>query len=111
MGGVWCNIAGLQSKIQVDGIQLRRFFKSSVGNGLNTVFWLDPWIINEPLKDRFLKQWNFSNLSWIRNVGWLIGLSTWITVGFWSGSGADPYQQVKRLMSYWIYAACYTILS
>ncbi|KAJ0856584.1 putative reverse transcriptase zinc-binding domain-containing protein [Helianthus annuus] len=50
MGGVWCNIAKVLSKTLIDGIPLRCFFKSKVGNGNNTAFWLDPWLDNEPLK-------------------------------------------------------------
>ncbi|XP_021980772.1 uncharacterized protein LOC110876923 [Helianthus annuus] len=32
---------------------LRNFFNSKVGNGEKTTFWLDPWLSNEPLKDKF----------------------------------------------------------
>ncbi|KAJ0752293.1 putative RNA-directed DNA polymerase [Helianthus annuus] len=53
MGGVWCNIAKVLSKSTVEGRPLRNFFRSKVGNGANTSFWLDPWLCNEPLKDVF----------------------------------------------------------
>ncbi|KAI3793650.1 hypothetical protein L1987_36270 [Smallanthus sonchifolius] len=51
MGGVWCNIAKCLSNVHTDGIPLRRFFKSNVGSGKDTMFWIDPWNGNEPLKD------------------------------------------------------------
>ncbi|XP_022018943.2 uncharacterized protein LOC110918975 [Helianthus annuus] len=49
-GGVWCNISRVLFKQKVDEIPLRNFFKSKVGNGDSTAFWLDPWLGNEPLK-------------------------------------------------------------
>ncbi|KAM0072977.1 putative reverse transcriptase zinc-binding domain-containing protein [Helianthus debilis subsp. tardiflorus] len=53
LGGVWCGIAKTLSKNKIDGIPLRNFFKGSVGKGDDIAFWLDPWVINEPLKDKF----------------------------------------------------------
>ncbi|KAJ0555729.1 putative reverse transcriptase zinc-binding domain-containing protein [Helianthus annuus] len=53
LGGVWCNIAGVLSKTVVGGRPLRNFFKSKIGNGNNTSFWLDLWLCNEPLKNKY----------------------------------------------------------
>ncbi|KAM0006188.1 hypothetical protein Hdeb2414_s0014g00425151 [Helianthus debilis subsp. tardiflorus] len=53
MGGVWCNIAKTFSKTLIDGIPLRSFFRSKVGNGENTAFWLDPWLCGEPFKSKY----------------------------------------------------------
>ncbi|KAM0003901.1 putative reverse transcriptase zinc-binding domain-containing protein [Helianthus debilis subsp. tardiflorus] len=52
LGGVWCNIARVLYKQKVDEIPLRNFFRSKVGNGESTAFWLEPWLCNEPLKHK-----------------------------------------------------------
>ncbi|KAJ0877963.1 putative RNA-directed DNA polymerase [Helianthus annuus] len=53
MGGVWCNIAKTIAKTSIEGIPLRAFFRSKIGNGENTAFWLDPWLCDEPLKLKY----------------------------------------------------------
>ncbi|KAM0019452.1 putative RNA-directed DNA polymerase [Helianthus debilis subsp. tardiflorus] len=53
LGGVWCNIVQVMTKTTIDGSPLRNFFKAEVGDGSDTAFWLDPWIANVPLKEKF----------------------------------------------------------
>ncbi|KAJ0667015.1 putative RNA-directed DNA polymerase [Helianthus annuus] len=52
-GGVWSNIVAVVNKPLQDGSTVRNFFKSNIGRGDNTLFWLDPWLRNIPLKDCF----------------------------------------------------------
>ncbi|PWA48326.1 RNA-directed DNA polymerase, eukaryota [Artemisia annua] len=49
LNGVWSNIVKVLSRTVVSGLPLRRFFKGKVGNGIDTSFWIDPWILNVPL--------------------------------------------------------------
>ncbi|KAI3742186.1 hypothetical protein L1987_59866 [Smallanthus sonchifolius] len=51
--GVWNNIAKLFINTKVGGSPLRNYIKGELGNGKEISFWLDPWLINEPLKQRF----------------------------------------------------------
>ncbi|KAI3807746.1 hypothetical protein L1987_23680 [Smallanthus sonchifolius] len=53
LGGVWWNIAKVLNRPMVEGQSLRHFMKGEVGDGTGISFWLDPWIVNEPLRDRF----------------------------------------------------------
>ncbi|XP_035846003.1 uncharacterized protein LOC110941011 isoform X1 [Helianthus annuus] len=50
---VWNNIAKIFINTNVAGRPLRNFMKGSVGNGEEVAFWLDCWLLNEPLKTAF----------------------------------------------------------
>ncbi|MFS7926624.1 putative reverse transcriptase zinc-binding domain-containing protein [Helianthus anomalus] len=50
---VWNNIAKMFINTKAGGSPLRNYIKGEVGNGKEILFWLDPWIINEPLQQRF----------------------------------------------------------
>ncbi|KAI3792985.1 hypothetical protein L1987_35597 [Smallanthus sonchifolius] len=52
-GGVWCNIASVLKKPLVDNLSFRNLFKGVVGRGDNIMFWLDPWLYDVPLKEKF----------------------------------------------------------
>ncbi|GJU20086.1 hypothetical protein Tco_1153428 [Tanacetum coccineum] len=49
----WRQIVKLENDLVSYGINLPDVFKKKIGNGCNTLFWLDTWIGNEPLKDSF----------------------------------------------------------
>ncbi|PWA73278.1 reverse transcriptase domain, Reverse transcriptase zinc-binding domain protein [Artemisia annua] len=49
----WRQIVKLENDLVSYGISLPSVFKKKIGNGCNTLFWLDTWIGNEPLKDSF----------------------------------------------------------
>ncbi|PWA62724.1 RNA-directed DNA polymerase, eukaryota [Artemisia annua] len=51
LSGVWSSIVKVLNRTVVAGLPLRRFFKGKVGNGDNISFWIDPWLLNIPLKD------------------------------------------------------------
>ncbi|PWA80164.1 RNA-directed DNA polymerase, eukaryota [Artemisia annua] len=38
------------SRTVVAGMPIRNFFKGKVGRGLDVAFWIDPWLLNVPLK-------------------------------------------------------------
>ncbi|KAM0042735.1 putative RNA-directed DNA polymerase [Helianthus debilis subsp. tardiflorus] len=52
-GGVWKGIVSEIEKTKIGGVPLINNIKGLVGNGLSIRFWLDPWVCNQPLKDRF----------------------------------------------------------
>ncbi|KAF5759234.1 putative reverse transcriptase zinc-binding domain-containing protein [Helianthus annuus] len=52
-GGVWRNIVSLLNKPIVDNTPIRNFFRGIVGSGENILFWLDPWLFDIPLKDKY----------------------------------------------------------
>ncbi|PWA79756.1 reverse transcriptase domain, Reverse transcriptase zinc-binding domain protein [Artemisia annua] len=47
----WQQIVKLENDLFSYGISLPSVFKKKIGNDCNTLFWLDTWIGNEPLKD------------------------------------------------------------
>ncbi|KAJ0511407.1 putative reverse transcriptase zinc-binding domain-containing protein [Helianthus annuus] len=49
--GPWSNIAKVIARITIDGKPIRCFFKSDIGDGSATSFWLDPWVGEVLLKD------------------------------------------------------------
>ncbi|KAJ0897860.1 putative RNA-directed DNA polymerase [Helianthus annuus] len=51
--GVWNNIVKVLIFSKVGGSVVRNYIQGAVGNGESIHFWLDPWIISEPLKLRF----------------------------------------------------------
>ncbi|KAM0044066.1 putative RNA-directed DNA polymerase [Helianthus debilis subsp. tardiflorus] len=53
LSGVWSNIAKVFVHYKVGGLPLRNFIKGEVKDGKDIFFWLDTWLINEPLKLRF----------------------------------------------------------
>ncbi|KAF5816468.1 putative reverse transcriptase zinc-binding domain-containing protein [Helianthus annuus] len=53
LSGVWNNIAKLFINTKIGGLPLRNYLKGEVGRGSEISFWLDPWVINEPLKLKF----------------------------------------------------------
>ncbi|KAF5784203.1 putative RNA-directed DNA polymerase [Helianthus annuus] len=53
IGGVWCNIASLLKKPIVENFPIRRFIRGEVGSGESIFFWLDPWLFDIPLKEKF----------------------------------------------------------
>ncbi|KAJ0898884.1 hypothetical protein HanRHA438_Chr08g0361891 [Helianthus annuus] len=52
-GGVWCNIVSALKKPVVDNLSIRSLFKGVVGRGDRIMFWLDPWLFDVPLRDKF----------------------------------------------------------
>ncbi|KAJ0576328.1 hypothetical protein HanIR_Chr05g0223121 [Helianthus annuus] len=52
-GGTWRNIAKVFIKFKVNNDPIRNCIKGIIGNGESIVFWLDPWVVNEPLKVRY----------------------------------------------------------
>ncbi|KAJ0578957.1 putative reverse transcriptase zinc-binding domain-containing protein [Helianthus annuus] len=50
LNGVWNNIAKNFINTKVGGKPLRNFLVGSVGDGKDIAFWLDTWLLNEPLK-------------------------------------------------------------
>ncbi|KAJ0589761.1 putative RNA-directed DNA polymerase [Helianthus annuus] len=53
LSGAWSNIIKVITKTVVGDSPIRNCFKGVVGKGDTIAFWLDPWIINEPLKCKF----------------------------------------------------------
>ncbi|XP_022032949.1 uncharacterized protein LOC110934063 [Helianthus annuus] len=53
VGGVWSNIVAVVNKPLRDGSSIRNFFRGRIGRGDETLFWLDPWLRNIPLKESF----------------------------------------------------------
>ncbi|XP_022026490.1 uncharacterized protein LOC110927176 [Helianthus annuus] len=53
IGGVWCNIASLLKKPIVENFPIRKFLRGVVGSGESIFFWLDPWLFDIPLKEKF----------------------------------------------------------
>ncbi|KAJ0429079.1 hypothetical protein HanRHA438_Chr17g0811421 [Helianthus annuus] len=52
-GGVWSSIVSVINRPLFDNIQLRNLCKGVVGRGDNILFWLDPWLVDVPLKEKF----------------------------------------------------------
>ncbi|KAJ0582905.1 putative RNA-directed DNA polymerase [Helianthus annuus] len=53
LGGVWSNIASVINRPLSDGVPIRNLFKGVVGRGDKILFWLDPWLFDFPMKDKF----------------------------------------------------------
>ncbi|KAI3517218.1 hypothetical protein L1887_16430 [Cichorium endivia] len=51
--GVWSNVARVNRAIELYGINMKDIFTRKVGKGNDTLFWLDSWIGDCPLKDKF----------------------------------------------------------
>ncbi|XP_023753812.1 uncharacterized protein LOC111902187 [Lactuca sativa] len=56
--GVCNNIAGASNEIQKVGLEYNIIFKKEIGNGQDTLFWLDVWWGNKTLKSRFPELFN-----------------------------------------------------
>ncbi|MFS8007526.1 putative RNA-directed DNA polymerase [Helianthus anomalus] len=53
LGGVWVNIVKIVNKPFRDRNCFLHFVEGTVGNGEDFAFWLDPWLLKEPLRFRF----------------------------------------------------------
>ncbi|KAJ0436408.1 putative RNA-directed DNA polymerase [Helianthus annuus] len=53
LGGVWSKIVSVVNRPLSDSVPIRRLFKGIVGMGDKILFWLDPWLLDIPLKERF----------------------------------------------------------
>ncbi|KAJ0907043.1 putative RNA-directed DNA polymerase [Helianthus annuus] len=53
LGGVWHSIVSVLKKPIVGDVYLRSLLRGVVGNGENILFWLDPWLFDVPLRDKF----------------------------------------------------------
>lgn len=53
ISGVWNNIVGVLTKVHRARVEHNNIFKKEVGNGRDTLFWLDVWWGNKTLKSRF----------------------------------------------------------
>ncbi|KAJ0638467.1 putative RNA-directed DNA polymerase [Helianthus annuus] len=53
MPGIWKQIVNIHHSLQQKGIDLFKAIRNVVGNGSNTLFWLDLWIGNTPFHIRF----------------------------------------------------------
>ncbi|KAJ0788215.1 putative RNA-directed DNA polymerase [Helianthus annuus] len=53
LGGTWGKIAKLASTPLLSGDSFKNVMRGRVGNGSDTLFWLDPWLCNVPLKECF----------------------------------------------------------
>ncbi|XP_071739795.1 uncharacterized protein [Rutidosis leptorrhynchoides] len=51
--GVWTNILRACYDIEKLGVNFSRSFFKSIGNGLETSFWCDPWLGDKPLQEAF----------------------------------------------------------
>ncbi|KAJ0766710.1 putative reverse transcriptase zinc-binding domain-containing protein [Helianthus annuus] len=50
LGGVWGNIVKVASSPITAGDRFRNFIRGEIGNGADVAFWLDQWLVKEPLK-------------------------------------------------------------
>ncbi|KAJ0567858.1 putative RNA-directed DNA polymerase [Helianthus annuus] len=53
LAGVWKNIGEIAKDFTRKNININTSFRSKVGRGDKTLFWVDLWMGNEPLKDQF----------------------------------------------------------
>ena len=51
--GVWKNLVAMCNNLKVDGLGVTNMIRGKVGNGRDIRFWIDPWICQEALKNRF----------------------------------------------------------
>ncbi|MFS7972209.1 putative reverse transcriptase zinc-binding domain-containing protein [Helianthus anomalus] len=51
LNGVWSNIVKVCSNQVGDNLSLSSFMRGDLGNGRELLFWLDPWLLPNPLKD------------------------------------------------------------
>ncbi|KAL4590231.1 hypothetical protein LXL04_003157 [Taraxacum kok-saghyz] len=49
----WSSLLNLQEKMKTKDLDIRQYLKIKCGNGMDTRFWIDPWITFKPLKDQF----------------------------------------------------------
>ena len=52
-GGVWSDIVKVGEEIDGLGIEFSSSFKGVIGNGRDIRFWVDRWVDNSKLCDRF----------------------------------------------------------
>ncbi|KAJ0754284.1 putative RNA-directed DNA polymerase [Helianthus annuus] len=53
LGGVWTNIVSTINRPLFDDVSIRNLFKGEVNTGDKILFWLDPWLFDVPLKERY----------------------------------------------------------
>ncbi|KAJ0546759.1 putative reverse transcriptase zinc-binding domain-containing protein [Helianthus annuus] len=53
LSGVWNDICSVEKAFEAVGLSLKTNLVVKLGNGKNTRFWLDAWLENQALKDRF----------------------------------------------------------
>ncbi|KAJ0937659.1 putative reverse transcriptase zinc-binding domain-containing protein [Helianthus annuus] len=54
VGGVWSSIVSVLKRPLFDNVQFRSLIRGVAGSGEKIKFWLDPWLFDIPLKDKFL---------------------------------------------------------
>ncbi|KAJ0683034.1 putative reverse transcriptase zinc-binding domain-containing protein [Helianthus annuus] len=52
-GGVWQSLVSVFDKPMPGNISLRKLFRAEVGRGDTILFWLDPWLFDEPISILF----------------------------------------------------------
>ena len=50
---MWKNLVVCINKLKINGLGINNMISGVVGSGTDIRFWIDPWICNEALKDRF----------------------------------------------------------
>ncbi|KAJ0780408.1 putative RNA-directed DNA polymerase [Helianthus annuus] len=53
VGGVWSSVVSVLRRPLFENVPFRSLFKGVVGNGEKIMFWLDPWLFDVPLKDKY----------------------------------------------------------
>ncbi|KAJ0476914.1 putative RNA-directed DNA polymerase [Helianthus annuus] len=53
LGGVWSSLASVVNRPICDGVLIRSMFRGEIGNGDAILFWLDPWLFDIPLKEKY----------------------------------------------------------
>lgn len=59
--GVLCNITKICNDLSSVGIDFKNSFKRKVGNGGETSFWLEKWVGDFALRDKFPRLFNIDN--------------------------------------------------
>ncbi|MFS7972208.1 putative RNA-directed DNA polymerase [Helianthus anomalus] len=80
--GIWKNCGLFWKKCKVEGVDVSRMIRGKVGNGEKNRFWIDCWLCQVPLKDRFVNLFSLERQKHI-NVAARCGRSVTSTMIKW----------------------------
>ncbi|XP_071688815.1 uncharacterized protein [Rutidosis leptorrhynchoides] len=89
--------------LEEQGVGFKKSFKKELGNGKDTLFWLDVWYEDIPFKDRFKRLFRLEsdpNASVHKRLGWdgISNLGSWEWVNHPRGRTGSEFDELRQII-------------